>query len=255
MRELHSSLVRGRAPPSPVVPVPSVLRSRVDDAQRTVVKVACTMRAVVCAILMSGLSALPHVAGLIVVLSTCTTRCTRAGCTGPAPTLCSLRACAHGTHTHIHGRGPAAARNDDSSRRRAASLAVLWLVCAFARPNSAPAAIRDAEADDEDDANSTAHSDGAARQAEAVRHHTVGKKRRECNDECKAMIKARRELVRQSKTTSSRQEVRLCVTDQSFVRPAVLVKTRARHSLPCCKHAYHTQTRARSHEHMFCHKA
>ena len=35
------------------------------------------------------------------------------------------------------------------------------------------------------------------------------------------MIKARRELVRQSKTTSSRQEVRLCVTDHSFVRPAV----------------------------------
>ena len=166
MREIHSCPSFADAPPSSVVPVPSVLRSRVDDAQRTVVKVACTMRAVVCAILMSGLSALPHVAGLIVVPST---RFTRAECTGPVPTLRSLRACAHGTHMHMHRCDPASARNDDSSRRRAASLAGLWLVFAFARPNSAPAATRDAEADDKDDANSTAHGDGAAQKAEAVR--------------------------------------------------------------------------------------
>jgi len=81
----------------------------------------------------------------------------------------------------------------------------------------------------------------------------VGKKRRECDDECKEMIKRRRELVRQSKTTSSRQEVKtffLPCCDHSFVCPAVHVKHAQRANLlSAIMHTAHKHAHARTSTH------
>ena len=88
-----------------------------------------------------------------------------------------------------------------SSRRATIISGLTWLGSSIqAVPASAFAAGPEEGEEDEDEDAGPRMSKPPPKKSNA--------KRRECDEKCKEMIQARRDLVRQSKTTNSRQEVR-----------------------------------------------